>query len=133
MNTNKYVIASLGAAVFIFIYGWLVYGLLLIDYVNSISPAAMVMEEGSENMMYIALGCLIQGFGLGLIYTKGHEGKGPMEGVRFGLFVGIFLLGMYVLMSGISPYTMQASITFAIIDTIMYMGAGVVLSLLYKK
>lgn len=133
MNTQKYVISSVAAAVFIFLYGWIVYGLLLTDYVASISPEGSMLPPGSENMLYIALGCLIQGFGLGLIYTRGHEGKGPMEGVRFGLFVGIFLLGVYTLMAGISPYSLRAGITFAVIDTIMYMGAGVAFAMLYKK
>lgn len=133
MNTQKYLIASLGAAVFLFLYGWVVYGILLADYMASVSPPGMFLPEGQENMLYIALGCLIQGFGLGLLYVHGHEGKGAMEGVRFGVFIGILLLGMYVLMAGISPMSLQSSITFAATDTLMYVGAGIVLSLLYKK
>lgn len=133
MNTQKYAIASLGAAVFIFLYGWLVYGLLLADYVASISPAGSMLPQAEQSILFIALGCLIQGFGLGLIFVKGYEARGPMEGVRFGLFLGIFLLGLYVLMTGISPYTLRAAITFTVIDTIMYMGAGVAMAMLYKK
>ena len=133
MNTQKYVIASLAAAVFMFFYGFLVYGVLLTDYVASITIPGTMVAEGEENMMLIALGTIIQAFGLGLLYTKGHEGKGPMEGVRFGLFVGIFLIGIYVLMAGLTPYSVQTQLTFGAIDTVMYMGAGVVFAMLYKK
>jgi len=133
MNNQKYVIASLGAAVFIFLYGWVVYGTLLAGYVAALTPPGMYLPEGQENVLAIALGCLIQGFGLGLIYTKGHEGKGAMEGVRFGIFIGIFLLGFYVVMAGVTPMSLQASVTFAAIDTLMYVGAGIVFALLYKK
>jgi len=133
MNTQKYVIASFIAAIFIFFYGYLMYGVLLVDYIASISNSAMMLAQGSENMTYIGLGCLIQGFGLGLIYVRGHEGKGAIEGVRFGLYVGIFLIGIYVLMAGTMPVSLRAAITYGIIDTVMYMGAGVCFALLYKK
>ncbi len=133
MNTQKYVIASLAAAVFMFFYGFLVYGVLLTEYVASITIPGTMVAEGEENMMLIALGTIIQAFGLGLLYTKGHEGKGMMEGVRFGLYVGIVIIGIYVLFSGVSTQTLKASITYGIIDTVMYMGAGVVFAMLYKK
>jgi len=133
MNTQKYVIASIVAAVFIFFYGYLMYGVLLVDYIASIGNPALMLPQGSENMTYIGLGCLIQAFGLGLIYVQGHEGKGAMEGVRFGLYVGIFLVGIYVLTAGTMPVSLRAAITYGIIDTVMYMGAGVCFALLYKK
>ena len=133
MNTNKCIVASIAAAVFLFIYGWVVYGFLLADYLARIAPAGMMLPPGSENVGLIALGCLVQGFALCLIFVKGREGLGLMEGVRFGLLVGVFLLGVYVLMAGISPYTIRSALTFAIIDTIMYMGAGVVIAALYKQ
>ena len=133
MNTNKCLLASIAAAVFLFIYGWVVYGLLLANYVARIAPEGMMLPRGSENIGLIALGCLVQGIALCLIFVKGREGLGPIEGVRFGLLIGIFLLGVYVLMAGISPYTLRASLTFAILDTIMYMGAGIVIAALYKE
>ena len=133
MNTQKYVISSVAAAVFMFFYGFVVYAILLADYIASVALPGTMLPEGEENIMMIALGTIIQAFGLGLLYTKGHEGKGPMEGVRFGLYVGIFLTGIYVLMTGIGPYNLTDQFTFAAIDTVMYMGAGVVFAMLYKK
>lgn len=133
MNTQKYVIASLAAAVFMFFYGFVVYTFLLADYVASITIPGTMVAEGEENIMLIALGTVIQAFGLGLLYTKGHEGKGPMEGVRFGLFVGLFVIGIAVLLAGLTPYSVQTKLTFGAIDTVMYIGAGVVFAMLYKK
>lgn len=132
MNINKCLIASASAAVFLFIYGWVVYGLLLADYVARISPEGMMLPPGSENLGLIALGCIVQGIALVLIFVKGREGLGLIEGVRFGVLIGVLLLGVYVLMAGISPYTLRASLTFAIVDAIMYIGAGVVIAALYK-
>lgn len=133
MNTQKYMISSLAAAVWIFLYGFLIYAVLLTDYLAGIATAGLLLPEASQSIMWIGIGCLIQGFGLGLLYTKGHEAKGMMEGVRFGLYVGIVIIGIYVLFSGVSTQTLRASITYGIIDTVMYMGAGVVFAMLYKK
>lgn len=133
MNTQKYMISSLAAAVWIFFYGFLIYAVLLADYLAGIAPPGLNLAEGSESMLWIGIGCLIQGFGLGFLYTKGHEAKGMMEGVRFGLYVGIFIFGMYVLTSGVSTYSLRAAITYGLVDTVMYMGAGVVFAMLYKK
>lgn len=133
MNTNKFLIASGGAAVFLFLYGFLMYGLLLADYVARISPQGAMLPPESQSIGLIALGCLVQGIGLALIFIKGYEGRGPIEGIRFGLLIGVFILGMYLLMTGVSPYTLRAAVTFAIIDTIMYMGAGVVIAFVYKE
>lgn len=133
MNTQKYMIASIGAAVWIFVYGYVVYALLLADYFAGITVAGLMRPEAEQMLVPIALGCLIQGFGLGLIFTKGYENRGLGEGVRFGLFITFFLAGMYVLMYGIAPYTVQGVISYIVADGIMYIGAGVVLSLLYKK
>lgn len=133
MNRNKFLVASFGAAVFLMLYGYTMYGVLLADYVARISPQGSMLPPESQSIGLIILGCLVQGLGLTLIFIKGYEGGGPMEGVRFGLLLGVFIFGMYLLMSGVSPYTLRAAVTFAIIDTIMYMGAGVVIALLYRR
>lgn len=133
MNMQKYIIASVAVAVWFFLYGFLTWGLLLGDYLNSLAPAGAFLGEESQNMVLIAVGCLIEALGLGLLYTKGHEGKGAMEGVRFGFYVAVFFLGVYVLMSGVTPYSMQTSLTYWAVDAVMFMSGGALFALLYKK
>jgi hypothetical protein len=36
-------------------------------------------------------------------------------------------------MAGVTPYTLRAASTFAIIDTVMYVGAGALIAMLYKE
>jgi len=133
MNTQKYIIASVGAAVWLFAYGFVVYGLLLADYFAGVTPAALMRPEDQQLIMFIGLGCLIQGLGLGYIFTKNYEAKGVGEGVRFGVLIAIFVIGLYTLMYGIQPYTLQGLLSSMAVDGIMYIGAGAVLALLYKK
>ncbi|MEE8294785.1 MAG: hypothetical protein V3R64_03660 [Sphingomonadales bacterium] len=133
MNTQKYIIASIAASVFFFFYGFVVYALLLTDYVKGITPEGMQIPEADQSMLYIGLGCLVQGFMLTYIFIKGLENKGLMEGLRFGFFVGLFVFGIYLIWVGTSPLDVRAGLTFGIIDTIMYMGGGAVMAMLYKK
>jgi hypothetical protein len=133
MNINKWVLASIAAAVFLFVYGWVVYGLLLSSYVARIAPPGAMLPAGSENVVLIAVGCLIQGAALAWIFVMGRRRPGAMEGVRFGLAIGALIFGIYVLMAGVSPYTLRAALTFAIIDTVMYIGAGALIAVLYKE
>jgi hypothetical protein len=132
MNVNKCALASVVAAVFLFLYGWIVYGLLLSSYVTRISPPGSMLPAGSEHLGLVALGCLIQGAALTWIFIMGRKGPGVMEGVRFGLAIGALIFGIYVLMAGVSPYTLRAALTFAIIDTVMYVGAGALIAGVYK-
>jgi hypothetical protein len=132
MNTNRWVLASIVAAAFLFIYGWVVYGLLLASYVTRIAPPGAMLPAGSENLGLIVVGCLIQGAALAWIFVMGRKRPGVMEGVRFGLAIGALIFGIYVLMAGVSPYTLRAALTFAIIDTVMYIGAGALIAALYK-
>jgi hypothetical protein len=133
MNTNRWLLASIVAAVFLFLYGWVVYGVLLLSYVTRIAPQGSMVPAGSENFGLIALGCLIQGAALARIFVMGRKGPGAIEGVRFGLYIGALVLGIYVLMAGVTPYTLRAASTFAIIDTVMYVGAGALIAMLYKE
>ena len=132
MNIQKYAIASAATAAFFFLYGFVVYAVLFPDYIASIVPDAMAMPEGDQGILYIALGCLVQGFVLTYIFIRGLENKGLMEGLRFGLLVGIFIFGTYLVLVGTSPFSLRAIITFGIFDLVMYMGGGTVMALLYK-
>ncbi len=131
MNTQKYVIASIGAFVWLMLYGFVMYNYVVADYMASVTPDGLARVP--QDMIAITVGALIQAFALGLIYTKNHEGKGAGEGVRFGLMIAVFVAGMYTLMYGVMNYDLQGTLVGTAVDGLMYVGAGVVLSLLYKK
>ena len=133
MNTNKYVISSLAASVFFFLYGWVIYDLLFADYVASISPSAFAIPPGQENLLYIGLGCLLQGFILTYIFISGLENKGLMEGVRFGLMIALFMFGVYLIWAGTSPLSLRAGLTYAMFDFVMYSGGAIIMGMLYQK
>lgn len=48
------------------------------------------MIFGGEWELGLTLGDLVWSFLFVYIFKKGYEGKGPLEGLRFGLLIGVF-------------------------------------------
>lgn len=133
MNTNKYLIASFGAAVWLFVYGFVVNAIVLMDYWIANTLPGTMRPEGEEIIWAIVVSVLLQGFALGYIFTRNYQAKGVGEGVRFGLLIAWFIAGLYFLFYAIQPWGLVPTFVAIAADGIGYIGAGVVLSLLYKK
>lgn len=133
MNKQRYLIAAIAAAVFVFLYGWIVHGVVLADYwAESLVEGAM-RPQGEEIMWAIALGCLLQGLALAFIFVRGYEDRGIMEGFRFGLLVTWFIAALSVLWYGLTPMEPAQLVVGIVFDGIMYIGAGVILAALYRR
>lgn len=76
---------------------------------------------------------VITAFFFTLVFSKGYENKGVMEGVRYGFYIGVWLssgmaYGTYAMIE--IPYSL--ALQWFIFGIIEYIIAGVVLSLVYK-
>jgi len=93
MNYGRIAIAAVAATVVYFVYGFLVEGLLIR---KDFSPYTAVYRPADTVMGYMPLGfacTLIATFVIAMMYAKGYEGgSGAVEGFRFGVLVGIFVL-----------------------------------------
>jgi len=91
MNPKRIALAALAGWVTFFIYGGLVFGMLLAsDY----RPYTNVYRSQSEMQQHVAVGMLCSLLAivvLAVMYAKGYEGgSGVAEGARFGSLVAIF-------------------------------------------
>jgi len=93
MNYGRIAIAAVAATVGYYVYGFLVEGLLIR---KDFSPYTAVYRPADTVMGYMPLGfacTLIATFVIAMMYAKGYEGgSGAVEGFRFGVLVGIFVL-----------------------------------------
>ncbi|GJM09729.1 MAG: hypothetical protein DHS20C11_20050 [Lysobacteraceae bacterium] len=133
MNTKRYVMASLAAGAWILVYGFVVNAMLLAEFWETNTPAELMRAEADQIMWAIIVSCFSQAFALGFIFTRGYESKGMAEGFRFGLLVAWFIASVYLLMYAIQPLPMIGLVVSSIADGIMYIGAGIVLALIYKE
>jgi hypothetical protein len=77
---------------------------------------------------------VVVAFFFALIFSKGYEGKGLMEGVRYGLYVGIMLsvgtaYGTYVMFA--IPYSL--ALQWFIFSICEYIIAGIGISMVFGK
>ena len=67
------------------------------------------------------------------IFIKGHQGKGIVEGVRYGLLIGLLMvvvggLNQYV----IYPVPFDLVLRWIVLGLIQFIIAGIVAALVYK-
>ena len=77
---------------------------------------------------------LVGAFFFSFVFSKGYEGKGIMEGVRYGLYIGIWMsLGMaygtYAMIA--IPYSL--ALQWFIYGVIQYIIYGIILALVFQK
>ena len=80
MNTKNFLISGLTAFVVNFLLGWLFYGILFQD---------LYPNQGEENMIFIALGCLFFGFVIAYVFTVVASIKTAREGFKVGAIFGL--------------------------------------------
>ena len=77
---------------------------------------------------------LFQAFFFSFIFSKGYEGKGIAEGVRYGLYIGIWMsVGMaYATYAMIAiPYSLALQwFVYGVIEYVIY---GIALALVFRK
>ena len=89
MNVKRYVAAALAVYVVSLALGFVVHGVILKPTYDSLKS---VWRPDMQSKMWIEwVNGLITSLLFAYIFTKGYEGKGIMEGVRFGLIIGIFV------------------------------------------
>lgn len=131
MNVKRLLLAALAVFVSFQILDYVIHMIILsADY----EAIASVWRTNMMDMMWIMY---ISGIILSLlfvyIFTKGYQGKGIMEGIRYGLLIGVLMmvvgsLNQYV----IYPVPIELAIKWIIFGLIEFMIAGIITALIYK-
>jgi hypothetical protein len=115
------------------VIGYLIHAVMLDDMYNALA-ASFRPKEVMDSMMWIMMlsGTAVL-FLFCYIFTKGHEGKGVIEGVRYGGLMGLFLafptsVDAYV----IYPLTQELAVIWFVTTVVGIMIAGAVFAAIYK-
>lgn len=88
--------------------------------------------EMKEHMAAMFGGQFIVALFLAWIFIHGYKGKGIMEGVRFGIFLGGLEMGKNFIMSAVAPYPCSLTCAWIAAGFAQMILVGVVASLVYK-
>jgi hypothetical protein len=135
MNYSRIAFAGLGATVAYFALGFLLFALLpLADEVRQF--AAVYRPE--EAMMRVApvgmVAMLLSMMALGALYALAfRDVPSVAQGVRFGVLVGVFAAGSFVLHNYVS---LNIGLRLALLQALAYfvqlLGSSVVIALIYR-
>lgn len=112
MNTKKFWITGLVVFLVMYALDFLFHGMFMVKYYNEILHILRPEEAMMTYMPSMLIGQLLIAFGFTYIFVKGYEGKGCVEGIRYGLIVG-FVFGVGPAMINYSVYQMTGSIMLA--------------------
>ncbi len=90
MNVKRWIIASLVIMVVDQVLGWIIHGWMFSGMYEATAQLWRPMEEMMPLMWLMWISSLIWAFIFVYVFAKGYEGKGSIEGIRFGILMGIF-------------------------------------------
>ena len=112
-------------------------------FVNDVVLASTYQDESMKQlwrspaemkiwMFYLVY--LVVAFFFALIFSRGYEGNGIMEGVRYGFYVGMLMAVPMAFASYASmPISFSLAIQWFISGIVEYVIAGIVLALVWGK
>ena len=135
MNTKKLVTAFVVVFILLEVTNYLVNMVILSStYANpEISKIFRPMAEMDAKMWMMRIADLVYSFFFVFIFVKGYENKGIMEGVRYGIYIGIFIQFMAAVAQHV-VYPVPASLAvqwfiYGLIESVIF---GVVAAMIYK-
>lgn len=103
MNTKNLLFGSLAGGVAFFLLGWLIYGMLLMNYMMSIAPYIKGLYRSDEEMLLgvMFLSNICSALLLSIIFDLGNINNWK-KGLQYGAIIGILLtcsfdLGSYAM------------------------------------
>lgn len=121
-------------AVFVWIMVWEMIvnmGLLASEYM---ATAHLWRPEAEMKIWLFWVVYIFVAYFLSLLFSKGYEGKGISEGVRFGLYVGLLMaIPMAYGTYGAMPIPYSLALKWFIYGMIEYVVAGVILAAVFGK
>lgn len=130
MNIKKYLLASLAAYLFIFIFEWGFHGVFL----KPTYEATQSLWRNPEDCIYsfMITGQILLPLILGFVFLRNYENKGIMEGARFGFLMGLIFVPHHLIMYAVAPYPLSLTISWIIGGFFEMICIGCILALVYR-
>ena len=115
------------------VFGYLVHELGLSATYESLASVFRPRAEMDNMMWMMMVGSVVSLVLFCHIFTLGYEGKGVMEGVRYGTLIGIFAsIPMSVDNYVIFPLTGELAVIWFVSGVVGFVIAGAVFAAIYK-
>ena len=131
MNIKRYVLATIAAFIFIFVFEWLWHGMLMKGMYEATKE--VWRPEDPSLMVYIFASQFLFAVVLTYIYTLIGKHLPCKRGVAFGFFAGLLMampnLGAYAYM----PIPLTIPLMWMLSMVVECLGAGIIIATIYKE
>jgi len=133
MKNKTFWIGYVAVFVLLQVIGYLVHEVAMGDTYESLAAVFRPEEQMNDMMWIMMLSGVVVLFLFCYIFTKGREGGGIMEGVRYGAVMGVFLglptsVDAYV----IYPLTQFVAVVWLATAIVSFTIAGALFAAIYK-
>lgn len=132
MDIKKFLIGGIIGGILLFLIGWLVYGILLSDFMKTHPGTAQGVDRAEMNMMYLVFGNLLMGFLLTYIFLKANVNTLSGGLVTAGI-IGFLMTASYdsvmyattniaskkMILADVIAFTVMAAIAGAVIGMVL--------------
>ena len=126
MDAKKFAIGTVAGGIAFFLLGWLLYGMLLMNYFEANAGSATGVNRESMNMIALFLGNLAMAALLTLVFLRWAGVSTFMGGLKAGALIGLLIaLGLDLTMFGTTNImTLNGMVMDVVVYTIMSAVAG---------
>ena len=133
MDNKTFWIGFVAVFVVAQVIGYLVHQVLLAETYVALADAFRPQSELMSMMWMMTVGSVISLLLFCYIFTRGYEGKGIGEGLRYGLLIGLFVaVPMAVNQYVVYPLTMNLALIWLVTGLVGYVILGAVFAAIYK-
>lgn len=135
MNFKKLLMGGIAGGIAFFLLGWLIYGILLMDFMTGHPGTIGPTQKAEPDYMYLIIGNLAMGFLFAYIFMKGNVNSlasGFVTGGIVGLLMGVGgncvtyattnITSKMAMAADVGALTIMTAIGGAIIGMVMGMG-----------
>lgn len=133
INCRRLGLAFVALFTFVFASDFLIHGVWLKQAYQDSQALWRMPEEIPKFMSFMIAGQLLASIAGSIIFAKGYEGKGIAEGIRFGLLMGLWGAGYFLVQYAVSP--LSGCLVASWVGAGFGQGiiGGVILALIYRK
>lgn len=134
MDIKKLVVGGIVGGILFFFLGWLLYGMLLMDFMTNNPGVVSGYSKETPDFLYLAIGNLLSGFMMAYIFIKANINT-LMGGLIMAAVVGLLMAASYdcVMYATTSLVSKKMMLADVLASTAMSAVAGAVVGLLMGK
>jgi len=129
---KRFILAFIAAYIFLFVWGWLLNGVLLKDLYAETPNLWRSQNEMAGLFHWIIIGQALVVFSFVMIYASGFAGDGVLAGIRLGVLLEIAAIGMRLGFYAVQPIPGRLILYGSIGGLIEMVIVGAMVGAIYK-